>query len=411
MNIAIVVRRLNVHGGIQRVVAYLAHTLRAQGHSVKLYTFFYDRDVCFPKLLEDFEIVEADARVVAPMKETSCKRGILSFFKNYYNENRAAQNLASKISKDIDILNPHDPLSTRVAHYYKKDNRKIPSVWVCHDMSTKKASFRRNSEFNQTIRASIFRKLFYWLIDTYEYQTFVEDQDIIALLDTRDKKWADEEFPRSTTAIIRNGLDIKEFPYHARTSITGKRINLFAIALLLPHRRFEDAVEAVSLLQKKGYDIHFTIAGDPADKKYYAKLLGLVSTLQLGTNVSFLGKISPEALLSAYQTADIFIFPCHLQSWGLAVFEAMASGLPVIVSETAGASEVLVDEKTAMIVPPYSPEKIAEAVEKLATDPIMYRSISVDGRKFVEENITWEKYTQSLLDLFARARGVDTSQT
>jgi glycosyltransferase involved in cell wall biosynthesis len=73
--------------------------------------------------------------------------------------------------------------------------------------------------------------------------------------------------------------------------------------------------------------------------------------------------------------------------------------LPVIVSETAGASEVLEDKKTAMIVPPYSPESIAQAAEELVQNPTLYTNISRDGRSFVVKNISWEHYAAQLLEL------------
>lgn len=403
MHIAIIVRRLNVNGGTQRAAVNIAKAFKAQGHEVKLYTFFYDREMCYPEILSDFKVIEPDAKYAASLKATSAQGGLRAFFANYINENRASRNLAQKISKDTDILNPHDQLAHRVAHYFKKDCKNIPSVWVLNDVSTKKSGLRRVSEFDKTFRISLLKRLLYWLIDLYEYRSFIESQEIIAVLDTRDKKWADEEFPRSTTVVVRNGLDMNEFVFTPRQGIMGKKINLLAVAILLPHRRFEDAIEALPLLRERGYEPHLTIVGEPTDVKYSQKLQSLVAGLGLEQSVKFAGRVEREELLSLYKDSDIFVFPSHLQSWGLAVFEAMATGLPVIVSNTAGASEVLEDKKTAMIVPPYSPGRIAEVSEKLASDPVLYRSISADGRKFVEGNISWERYAQSLMDLFALA--------
>ena len=50
MNIAIIIRRLNVKGGAQRQALSLARELKNMGHNVALYTFFYDKDKCFSDL-------------------------------------------------------------------------------------------------------------------------------------------------------------------------------------------------------------------------------------------------------------------------------------------------------------------------------------------------------------------------
>lgn len=384
------------------MVAHVADQYRKAGHEVTLYTFWYSADDCYPEILKQFTVVEADADCVARIKRTSSTRGVVAFFKTYISENSAARNLALKISKDTTVLNPHDQLAYRVIRYFKREVKNVPSVWMMNDISTKRASLKRNAQFNPNLRVSFVRKVWYWLLDTFEYFWFIRYQDKIAVVDTRDRDMADQQFYKKNTYIVRNGLDVTEFPYQAREGINGT-IYLLCVAILLPHRRFEDAIMAVSLLNKKGIPTELTIIGAPADMDYYRALQALVTELEIIDKVHFFGKVPYEQLREAYRTSHIFVFPCHLQSWGLVVFEAIASGLPVIVSKTAGASEVLEDKKTAMIVNPYSPEQIVAAVEELAHDPALYRNISKDGRKFVEENISWERYARELLDLCKEA--------
>jgi glycosyltransferase involved in cell wall biosynthesis len=110
--------------------------------------------------------------------------------------------------------------------------------------------------------------------------------------------------------------------------------------------------------------------------------------------------VSEEELRHAYQTHDIYVSPNHLQSWGLAVFEAMASGAPVIVSKTAGASEILTDGANALLVDGKAPEQIAQAIERLAGDPKLHAMLSMAGRKFVEENVTWKYSAKNAIKIF-----------
>ncbi|MDO8517970.1 MAG: glycosyltransferase family 4 protein [bacterium] len=402
MNIAISIRRLNIRGGAQRMVAHAAKQWRAQGHRVTIYTLYYDKEACYPEILKDFRVVVADDEVTARMRATGMLQGPVGYLRNFINESRAARNLALKMEKDTDVLHPHDQLVYRSVRYFKKEVRNVPAVWMLDDMPTKKHSLLRNSQFDQTIKTSLLKHWWYWFVDILDYWFFLRYLDSIAVVDTRDKEWAEEAFNKPTK-IVRNGLDIAEFPFMSRTGIQEKKIHLLAVALLLPHRRFEDCIESVRVLLERGFEPTLSIIGAPLDPTYERKLHALVHERGLETYVHFLGKVSHDDLLAAFRAADIFVFVAHLQSWGLAVFEAMSMGLPVIVSETTGASEVLEDRNTAMIVPPYSPEKIADAAVALV-DSALYQRISKDARTFVEQEISWERYAQELLYMFEEAR-------
>lgn len=402
MNIALSIRRLNIRGGAQRMVAHAAKQWRAQGHHVTIYTLYYDEEACYPEILKDFKVVLADEGVTARMRSTGMLSGPVGYLRNFINESRVARNLALKMEKDTDILHPHDQLVYRTARYFKKEIRNIPAVWMLDDMPTKKHSLLRNAQFDPTIKTPLLKHWWYWFVDTLDYWFFLRYLDSIAVVDARDKAWAEEAFAKPTR-IVRNGLDVAEFPFMQRAGIIGKKIHLLSVALLLPHRRFEDCIEAVRILLERGFEPSLSIIGAPLDTEYERKLHELVAERRLKPQVRFLGKVSHEDLLAAFRAADIFVFVAHLQSWGLAVFEAMSMGLPVIVSETAGASEVLEDGITAMLVPPYSPKDIARKVEQLA-DPAVYQCMSKNGRAFVEEHISWERYANELMDMFLEAQ-------
>jgi glycosyltransferase involved in cell wall biosynthesis len=104
--------------------------------------------------------------------------------------------------------------------------------------------------------------------------------------------------------------------------------------------------------------------------------------------------------MRVYQEADIFVFPAHNQTWGLVVFEAMASGLPVVVSNTTGASEVLTHMKNALIFNSKNYNEMADMIEMLISDLRLYENIRLNGSKFVKENISWYKYGLKVEEIF-----------
>jgi glycosyltransferase involved in cell wall biosynthesis len=121
-----------------------------------------------------------------------------------------------------------------------------------------------------------------------------------------------------------------------------------------------------------------------------------VKSAGIAEHCRFLGKVSDAEMVKMYQAADVFVFPNSPQTWGLAVFEAMACGTPVVVSRGAGASEVLTDGVNGYLVDPASPDQMAAAIRRIAENPADWVRLSREGRRFVEENITWVQYGRKM---------------
>src|SRR3989344_5325763 len=142
MNIAIIIRRLNVKGGAQRQALSLARELKYMGHQVALYTFFYDKEKCFSDLLDGMAVVscnEADPKILARM-----------------------------IDQKSDILNPHDQEAYKVAYYFKKSIKNAPSVWMMNDVPSKDFGFWKESQFNPDLRRSFAKAAYHFVYDLCE---------------------------------------------------------------------------------------------------------------------------------------------------------------------------------------------------------------------------------------------------
>ncbi|TSC76374.1 MAG: Glycosyltransferase [Parcubacteria group bacterium Gr01-1014_33] len=414
MKIAIIIRYLTRTGGAAREAMELCRELEKRGENGTVYTFAYDRENCFPGEFGDIKIVTFHWEY--PKFATlygRAHRAIARFFWiplvgttiDRFVQNQKAKRLAFLISKDTDVLNPHDQISVHTAKYFKKYIRKIPSVWMMNDLDIKRWSIFDHPLLH-TPRRPLIKRIIDWMRDTYENKIFFSSQDKIGVIVARMGRLAKKYLGRSDAVVVRSGVDVGQFVYKERKGIQGKKIKLYCQGIFYVYRRFEDGIRAVKILHDWGYDPHLTITGDYGHKDtaraYHQTLVALCEELEVRDRVTFTGVISEKDLMRYYQESDIFIF-ASIQTWGIAIFEAMATGLPVILSKDAGAGEVLKDRKTMLLTRTGDPKDIAHKVKELIDNPMLYQKLAREGNTFVRNSLSWSKYTDNMLRLFEEA--------
>jgi glycosyltransferase involved in cell wall biosynthesis len=404
MKIGLVTFGVTGKGGTQRQFLSLAQALRARRHEVTVYTFDFRRELSYEEFVRDLKIVALPGGENVWAAGQSGKSSPLSFLfgklvakiNGKKAVDAASEALAGMIDSGTEVLNFHDADSYKVGYYFKKINPRARAVWTMNDPPI---SFLPKKTFLEEISRRIFN--FFELI--YE-RKFVRSVDRIVVLDGRNKKMA-ESFYGRPVSIIRSGLDFEKFYHPSRKRDYSKQpMKFLALGIMMPHRRFEDAILAADILRNAGRNFRLTVVSQSSPgNPYGAKIISLADSLNLRDVVDLRlseSGISDKELFDFYRDSDVFIFPNHMQTWGLSVFEAMAAGLPAIVSKTSGASEVLTDGKNALFIDPLSPNQIAAKAQFLMKNPADYKRIAEAGQKFVKENISWEKYADSMLGAF-----------
>jgi len=113
--------------------------------------------------------------------------------------------------------------------------------------------------------------------------------------------------------------------------------------------------------------------------------------------VIFTGKIEHEDLPVIYQAASIFVLPSIHEGFGLPVIEAMACATPVITSNLSCLPEIAGD--AAILVNPYQPNEIAEAMAKVLTNENLRKEMIKKGQKNALR-FSWDKAAEEILKLF-----------
>lgn len=118
-----------------------------------------------------------------------------------------------------------------------------------------------------------------------------------------------------------------------------------------------------------------------------------------GLPVKFMGYMSGEELSQAYASADIFVFPSALETFGLVVTEAMAAGLPVVASQVGGVCDVVQEGVTGYTFAPGDVNVLVDGVRKIAVSRERITEMGIAARAFAETQ-TWEVMMDEVLDVY-----------
>jgi glycosyltransferase involved in cell wall biosynthesis len=137
-------------------------------------------------------------------------------------------------------------------------------------------------------------------------------------------------------------------------------IRLLFVGRLAPNKGVPDLLEGMDELGRRGASGRFRldiVGGGP--------LLDALRAANKRPNVAFLDKVSDDRLEELYASADALVLPTLFEGMPTVVLEAMARGIPVLVTDV-GASKELVDDSNGQIIPKRAPEALADAPLNLA---------------------------------------------
>jgi glycosyltransferase involved in cell wall biosynthesis len=168
-----------------------------------------------------------------------------------------------------------------------------------------------------------------------------------------------------------------------------------AVGTIEPRKNLGLLVRALKLLKQNGrLNCPLVIAGTKGWKN--SLLNQQIQDARLSENdIKFLGYVPDEDLPLFYAGAQVFLFPSLYEGFGIPPLEAMACGTPVIASDAQPMPEVLGD--AAILEPPCSPERFAEAISSVLTDARLRCSMRERGQQRVRE-FSWKQSTRQLLD-------------
>jgi len=158
--------------------------------------------------------------------------------------------------------------------------------------------------------------------------------------------------------------------------IPQEGIRILYLGRLEPHKGVSDFLAASRHAAHTRSDLTWIIAGGGSLAEAVER------EARDNPRLFYLGRLDDEHVRKAYQLADIFVMPSHFEPWGLVVNEAMASGLPVIVSDRAGCiPDLIEDGVNGIVTPAENPDALYSAVAMLADDEERRRAFGLRARE------------------------------
>jgi len=147
--------------------------------------------------------------------------------------------------------------------------------------------------------------------------------------------------------------------------------------------------------------------GDPAIPAMMKEIIG-----EPGASERLGFSTCPRSELAArYQDADVLVFPSEWdEPFGLAPLEAMACGVPVVATGTGGSGEYLRDGENCLLFPPRDSDRLAAAVQRLAGEPDLRKTIVLEGSR-TAERYSLDGVAKELEDLHLAAAGLTSKST
>ena len=199
--------------------------------------------------------------------------------------------------------------------------------------------------------------------------------------------------PAQTRLIRGAGVDIQLF---APTPEPEGTVRILLAARMIREKGVLDFIEAATLLQGRAA---FLLAGAPDPSNHNSLTEAELKDWDEKGIIRWLGPVKDMAAL--FKTIHIFTLPStYREGLPKVVLEAMAAGRPVVATDIPGCREAVIDGQTGYLVPPRTPQALAEALAKLISTPNLRINMGQASRARVVANFSDEIICQKTLDIY-----------
>jgi len=300
-----------------------------------------------------------------------------------------------------DIIHTHEPLQMGMLAVKYAKRAHIPVTLTTHQLPWFVASYLPQS-FRPLVETALWA---YARMSLKRYSSLIAPTQTIATI-VKEKTGLKPD-------VISYGLDLQAFhPPHLPDLVTATRtkLNLPSNAPVILHvgrldtdKSVDKVIRAVAPAILKT-EAHLLIVGDGCQKNH---LIRLCSELKIEEHVHFTGFIHPSALPEIYRAANVFITASEIETQGIVLLEAAASGLPIVAVNASCISEIVHDRVNGFLTEPGNFHAFSDAIISLVSNPKRAYVMGREGRISAEEHdihITWTQHENLYFEIEKQTR-------
>ncbi|MDO8577224.1 MAG: glycosyltransferase [Candidatus Daviesbacteria bacterium] len=370
-------------GGMNTYVLELSKALSQKGYQIDIYTRSVDTNS--PQVVNinpNLRVVHLLAGKPAPVSKKQLIRFIPEFIDNF-NKFMKEEKLS------YDLINAHYYLSGLIGLQLKK-RLNVPLFMTFHTLALMKNLVEKQEDYQRI-----------------EYETLlVKNSDKIIATSEADLEYIHTLYgcPLKKISILTPGVDLKVFrpleKKQAKQAIKASlnhKLILF-VGRIVPLKGIDSLLYAMKILTKRNPKLTICLWIIGEESKESKRLILLRNLLKINTFVKFIGKISNQDLPNYYNAAEVLVLPSQYESFGITALEAMACGVPVVITDATGVSNLLDKKHSSLLTSASNPIMLARKINHLLTDNIEHQKMSREVAKKVQD-LSWENIADEFIAL------------
>jgi len=239
--------------------------------------------------------------------------------------------------------------------------------------------------------------------DFHRYDTLFEQCDLfLPVCDYFKRKLLRLGCPKDKIVVLHSAIDCKKFSYTKKRLPKNEAVQVISICRFVEKKGLEYGIKAIAVLLKENKKIEYRIFGSGLLRH---NLLNLIKKLGVQNKIKIMGHVSQKKVANLLETADIFLLPCITAKNGdeegipNSVKEAMVMGVIPVSTYHAGIPE-LVKDGSGFLVSPKNVSALTEKIKYLIKHPEVWQTMSLVGRKIIEEEYEKEYINDQLEHIF-----------
>ncbi len=208
--------------------------------------------------------------------------------------------------------------------------------------------------------------------------------------------------PQDKIGVIYNAIEVSEYDPACSKEEARKRLGLngkimLTVARLTPWKGVDRIIEVLPEIRRQIKEGRLVVVCDGPELGNLQRLAG-----ELGVKgyVSFVGRVPHEEVPYYLRAADVFVLYSGYEGLPHVVLEAMATGVPVILSDKGGNREVVEDGVNGLLVPIGNQERLKEAILRILRDEALARRFVEESREGVKQDFRWDVLVNRTLRVF-----------